>query len=131
MGNIYSAQHVAAYFIYELNEAGAFVNQNSIQQLLGQIDTIWKKIFGHGAYMETTYSPASAGYVVKEVYDAYKELGTDHIPLPAKEWYLKYGEFQLVHRTYGIPPFTQKEEMIVQKVLSRYRAALEEMSIAG
>ncbi|KGR85870.1 hypothetical protein [Lysinibacillus odysseyi] len=130
MGNIYSAQHVAAYFIYELNEVQAFVNQCSLQQLLGQINTIWKKVFGHGAFFEMTYSPASAGFVVKEVYDAYKDLGTGHILLPAKEWYLKYGEFQLVHRTYGIPPFTQKEEMIAKKVLERYRVSLEGMNIA-
>ena len=130
MGNVYSAQHVAAYFIYELNEVNVFVNQISIQQLLAQIDKMWKKVFGHGAFKEMTYSLASAGYIVKEVYDAYKDSGADHISLPAKEWYLKYGEFQLIHRTYGIPPFTQKEEMIAKKVLGHYRASLERMHIA-
>ena len=130
MGNVYSAQHVAAYFIYELNEVHTFVNQISIQHLLGQFNAIWKKAFGHDAFLEETYNLTSAEYIVKEVYDAYKELGTDHILLPAKEWYLKYGEFQLVHRTYGIPPFTQKEEMIARKVLDRYRTSVERINIA-
>ena len=130
MANVYSAQHVAAYFIYELNEVDVFINQISIQHLLGQIDSMWKKTFGHGAFSERTYDFEDAGYVVKEVYDAYKELGTGHIELPAKEWYLKYGEFQLVHRTYGIPPFTQKEEIIAQKVLHHYRSSLEGIDVA-
>jgi len=130
MGNVYSAQHVAAYFIYELNEVDTFVNQISIQHLLGQIDAMWKKVFGHGTFSEETHNLASEGYVVREVHEVYKELGTDHISLPAKEWYLKYGEFQLVHRTYGIPAFTQKEEMIARKILDRYRTTLEEINIA-
>ena len=130
MGNVYSAQHVAAYFIYELNEVDTFINPISIQHLLGRIDTMWKKAFGHGAFSENTHDLQTAGYVVKEVYDAYKEIGTDHIALPAKEWYLKYGEFQLVHRTYGIPPFTQKEEIIARKVLDRYRAFFGGIEIA-
>ena len=130
MGNVYSAQHVAAYFIYELNEVDAFINQISIQHLLGRIDSMWKKAFGHGAFSEHTYDLEATGYVVKEVYEAYKELGTEHIALPAKEWYLKYGEFQLVHRTYGIPPFTRKEEMIAREVLHHYRSSLEGIDIA-
>ncbi len=121
MGNVYSAQNFASYFVYELNEARTFVNSISIQHLLGQIDAMWKKAFGQSAFTETTHPFDKTGYVVKEVYDAYQEFGTAHLEEPAKEWFLAYGEFQLVHRTYGIPPFTKKEELLVQKVLNNYR----------
>ena len=130
MGNVYSAQHVAAYFVYELNEVHSFVNQISIQHLLGQVDAMWKKAFGHSAFSEITHDLEATSYIVKEVYDAYKENGTNHIEEPAKEWYLKYGEFQLVYRTYGIPPFTQKEEIIVKKVLDRYRNSFSNIDVA-
>ena len=121
MGNVYSAQHVAAYFVYKLNEVNTFVNQISIQHLLGQVNAMWKKAFGHSAFSEITHDVEATGYVVKEVYDAYKDQGTNHLAEPAKEWYLKYGEFQLIHRTYGVPPFTKKEEAMVKKVLDHYR----------
>lgn len=130
MGNVYSAQNVAAYFVYELNEVHTFVNQISIQYLLGQVNAMWKKAFGHSAFSEITHDLEATGYVVKEVYDAYKEYGTNHLEEPAKEWYLKYGEFQLVHRTYGVPPFTKKEEMIAKKVLDRYRHSFGDINIA-
>lgn len=123
MSNGYSAQSFAAYFVYELNEVHAFVNQISIQHLLGRIDTMWKKAFGYCAFTEGTHNVEETGYTVKEVFDAYKENGTAHIEEPAKEWFLAYGEFQLVHRTYGIPPFTKKEEILVKKLLDRYRSS--------
>ena len=121
MGNVYSAQNITAYFVYELNEVETFINQKAIQNLLAVVDTMWKKTFGHSAFSEETHDFASAGYVVKEVYEAYKEHGGDHIDIPAKEWYLAYGEFQLVHCTYGIPAFTKKEEIIIRKIVDRYR----------
>lgn len=121
MGNVYSAQNVAAYFIYELNELDTFINGKSIQQLLAAVEVMWNKTFGHSAFSEEKHALESTGYLVKEVYEAYKEHGIDHIILPAKEWYLAFGQFQLVHRTYGIPAFTRKEEMIVRKILEHYR----------
>ena len=130
MGNVYSAQNVAAYFVYELNEVHTFVNQISIQHLLGQVNAMWKKAFGHSAFSEVTHDLEVTGYAVKEVYDAYKEHGTNHLAEPAKEWYLKYGEFQLVYRTYGVPSFTKKEEKIVKKVLDAYRHSFGDSSIA-
>ena len=131
MGNVYSAQNVAAYFVYELNEVHTFVNQISIQHLLGQVNAMWKEAFGRSAFSELTHDFEETGYVVKEVYDAYKENGTNHVEEPAKEWFLKYGDFQLVHRTYGIPPFTKEEETIVKKVLDHYRHSFGGMNIAG
>lgn len=121
MRNVYSAQNVAAYFVYELNEVETFINQISIQHLLSVVEVMWKKAFGHSAFSEETHDPASTGYVVKEVYEAYKEHGANHITIPAKEWFLAYGQFQLVHRTYGIPAFTIKEEIIIKKIVDRYR----------
>lgn len=123
MSNVYSAQNFAAYFVYELNDVQTFVNQISIQHLLGQIDAMWKRAFGHSAFTESTHDLQETGYTVKEVFDAYKENESSHIEEPAKEWFLAYGQFQLVHRTYGIPPFTQKEEIIVQKLLNHYRSS--------
>lgn len=123
MNNVYSAQNFAAYFVYELNEVQTFVNQISIQHLLGQINAMWKQAFGQNAFTESTHNLAETGYTVKEVFDAYEENGTGHIEEPAKEWFLAYGEFQLVYRAYGIPAFTQKEEMLVRKLLNRYRSS--------
>ncbi|MGG2109037.1 hypothetical protein ABFY60_00805 [Lysinibacillus pakistanensis] len=54
------------------------------------------------------------GYTVKEVFEAYEKYGASHIPLPATEFYLKYGTFQLVERTYAIPNFTRDEIELVQ-----------------
>ena len=130
MGNVYSAQNVAAYFVYELNEVHTFVNQISIQHVLGQVNAMWQKAFGHSAFSEKIHDFKTTGYVIKEVYDAYKEYGTNHLQEPAKEWFLKFGDFQLVHRTYGVPAFTQKEEIIVKKILDRYRHSVGNRNIA-
>jgi hypothetical protein len=121
MSNVYSAQNVAAYFVYDLNEVHTFVNQLSIQHLLQQVDQQWKKQFGHNAFHEQTHCLEAAGYYVKEVHEAYVENGYNHIALPAREWFLKYGEFQLVYRTYGIPAFTEQEQQLIDAVLDRYR----------
>lgn len=120
MGKIYSAQNVVSYFIYELNDLHTFINAASIQHLLAEVELEWQKVYGHSAFSEKTYSLASEGYIVKEVYDAYKENEDNHITLPAKEWFLKFGEFQLVHRTYGIPNFTEEEEKRVKSILNKY-----------
>jgi len=120
MGNIYSAQNIAAYFIYEINEKGAFVNPFSIQHLLAVVDNLWHKTFGHTAFKEETATFSESNYFVKEVFEAYKEFEDQHIALPAKEWHLEYGQFQLVHRTYAVPAFSTKEMLIVNSVLNKY-----------
>lgn len=130
MGNVYGAQNVAAHFVYELNEIHTFVNQLSIQHLLQQVDEEWKNAFGHSAYNEQAHCIHSAGYYVKEVYDAYIENGFNHIALPAREWFLKYGEFQLVYRTYGVPAFSKQEEVIINRIIDRYRGcALDDIAV--
>lgn len=124
MGNQYSAQNVAAYFIYELNERNLFINSNILQQLLLDLEIKWENKFGHSAYVEEVLSIEENGYAVKEVFEKYVDLKNDHIELPAKEWYLKYGEFQLIQRTYGIPPFSQSEEQLVQDLIEAYSKTL-------
>lgn len=121
MGNIYSAQNVAAYLIYELNEKGAFINAFSLQRLLAVVDHLWHKTFGHTAFKEKTASILENGYYVKEVFEAYKEFEDQHLALPAKEWHLEYGKFQLVHRPYGVPAFANKEQLLVNSVISKFR----------
>lgn len=120
MGNIYSAQNVASYLIYELNESNEFVNCMSIQHLLATVETRWQQAFGHTAFKEAVQSKEN-GYIVKEVFDAYAEQADHHISLPATEYYLKYGTFQLVERTYAVPNFTPGEEKVVQEALAQYR----------
>lgn len=120
MGNRYSAQNVAAYFIYEFNERNLFINANLLQELLFEVEVKWETLFGHSAFKEEVISIEKNGYAIKEVYEKYKELKDNHIDLPAKDWYLAYGEFQLVYRTYGIPPFTSLEEQIVQDIIETY-----------
>ena len=121
MGNIYSAQNVAAYAIYELNSVKEFVNACGIQRILADVDVMWNKVFGHGAFSETTHNLKTEGYTVKEVANEYKEHGSAHLLEPAKEWFLKYGTFQLVRRPYAVPNFTAKEEIILKKALTAYR----------
>lgn len=121
MGNIYSAQNIAAYFIYELNEKGAFINAFSLQRILAEVDSLWKKVFGHTAFKEETLLDSKNNYYVKEVFEAYQEFENQHLTIPAKEWHLEYGQFQLVHRTYGVPAFTAKEMLLVNSVMNKYR----------
>lgn len=120
MGNVYSAQNVVSYLIYELNESNEFVNCMSIQHLLATVETRWQQAFGHTAFKEAVHSKEK-GYTVKEVFDAYATHADHHIALPATEIYLKYGTFQLVERTYAVPNFTHVEEKIVQEALAQYR----------
>ncbi|MFF2179518.1 hypothetical protein ACFVT8_24150 [Lysinibacillus sp. NPDC058147] len=123
MGNVYSAQNIASYLIYELNEGHVFVNNMSIQNILASVELKWQEIFGHSAFKEMVYFKEE-GYTVKEVFEAYESYGASHIPLPATEYYLKYGTFQLVERTYAIPNFTQEEIRLVQQALTQYRYKL-------
>lgn len=120
MANSYSAQNVASYFIYELNETYQFVNAIAIQQLLQQVDQLWNMQFGHSAFTEQTHCVQTTGYHVREVQEAYAEHGNKHISLPAREWFLKYGEFQLVYRTYSVPAFTVEEQQLIDRVVARY-----------
>lgn len=123
MGNIYRAQNVTAYLIYELNESHHFVNNMAIQYLLSTVESKWQQTFGHSAFEEIVYAKEE-GYTVKEVFEEYKVHGTDHISLPATEYYLQYGSFQLIERTYAIPNFTQEEIKLVQSALAQYRYRL-------
>ena len=123
MGNIYHAQNVTAYLIYELNESHHFVNNMAIQYLLSTVESKWQQTFGHSAFEEIVYAKEE-GYTVKEVFEEYKVHGTDHIALPATEYYLQYGSFQLIERTYAIPNFTQEEIKLVQSALAQYRYRL-------
>ncbi len=121
MGNVYSAQNITAYVIYELNDAKKFVNACGIQRILADVNLMWHKVFGHSAFSETTHNLATSGYIVKEVAEEYKDYGAAHLLEPAKEWFLKYGEFQLVQRPFAVPNFTAKEEIIMKKVLTAHR----------
>lgn len=123
MGNIYRAQNVTAYLIYELNESHHFVNNMAIQYLLSTVESKWQQTFGHSAFEEIVYAKEE-GYTVKEVFEEYKVHGTNHIMLPATEYYLQYGSFQLIERTYAIPNFTQEEIKLVQSALAQYRYRL-------
>ncbi len=123
MANIYRAQNVTAYLIYELNESHHFVNNMVIQYLLSTVESKWQQTFGHSAFEEIVYAKEE-GYTVKEVFEEYKVHGTDHIALPATEYYLQYGSFQLIERTYAIPNFTQEEIKLVQSALAQYRYRL-------
>ncbi|MDN4495575.1 hypothetical protein [Ureibacillus aquaedulcis] len=120
MGNIYSAQNIAAFLIYELNEKEAFINSFSLQRLLVAVDNLWFKHFGHTAFKEETTAFLESNYYIKEIYDAYKEFEDQHLILPAKEWHLEYGQFQLVHRPYGVPIFTGKEMLLINGVVSKF-----------
>lgn len=121
MGKVYSAQNVTAYIIYELNEIKEFVNACSIQQILADVNAMWHNVFGHAAFSETAHDFHKVGYTVQEVADEYKEHGSAHLLEPAKEWFLKYGEFQLVQRPYAVPNYTAKEEIVMNKILAAYR----------
>lgn len=120
MGNIYSAQNIAAYFIYELNEKKAFINSYSLQRLLAEIDDLWHKYFEHTAFKEETATTLEGSYYVKEVFEAYEEFDNRHLSLPAKEWHLEYGQFQLVLRPYGVPIFTKTELLLIKGVLNKF-----------
>ena len=120
MGNVYSAQNVAAYIIYELNDLERFVNAMTIQEILADVDMMWQKVFGYCAFSETTHYLSEVGYTVKEVAESYKEFDAAQLLEPAKEWFLKYGEFQLVHRPYAIPNYTAKEQLLMKKIINVY-----------
>ncbi|MEK4254167.1 MULTISPECIES: hypothetical protein [Ureibacillus] len=124
MKKIYSAQNFAAYIIYELNDMNTFVNAKSLQHLLEIVKKQWESVFGYSPYKEQTYTLLAHGYIVKEVYDAYKELGEQPILEPAKEWFLTYGDFQLIRRPFAVPAFSAEEERLMRKILRNYQTAL-------
>ena len=123
MENVYSAQNVTSYLIYELNEMQSFINHKGIQCLLAEIEMMWQKVFGHSIFHEATCQ-LSDGYFIKEIFDTYSEFGEQHVPLPAMEWHLPFGKFQLVRRTYSVPDFTEIEKKIIQAILKRYKYQL-------
>lgn len=120
MGNVYSAQNIASYLIYELNEVNSFVNANALQFLLAEIEYKWQIIFGHSAYSEQVHDLKN-GYVVKEVYDAYLENGFNHIVEPAKDYFLPYGQFQLIERPYAVPILTAQEQRVIETIILGYQ----------
>lgn len=124
MGNVYSAQNIAAYLIYELNEQNTFINAVALQLLLAEVEIEWNRQYGHSAFSEKIYSISENNYVVKEVYEAYKECEDHHLEVPAKEWFLEYGQFQLVYRTYGVPAFKAQEKIFVHNIINKYRETI-------
>ena len=122
MGKVYSAQNVAAYIIYELNEVKEYINACAIQQILADVNVMWQKVFGHSAFSEQTHNLETTGYVIKEVDEEYNIHGSAHILTPAREWFLKYGEFQLVQRPYAVPNYSVKEELVMTKILNAHRS---------
>lgn len=120
MGNIYSAQNVAAFFIYELNERKQFVNADALQYLLAEVESLWNEHYGHSTFSEEKANFIENPYIIKEVYETYKEYGQQHIELPAKEWYLEYGQFQLVYRTIGLPAFTAEEKLLMNIIMNKF-----------
>lgn len=118
MENQYSAQNVAAYIIYELQEKSYYMNPIQLQQVLRQVDLAWKKVFGHCAFRESTHTHKN--YYVKEVFEAYEENDLRLIEEPAREWYLPYGQFQLYYRPYGIPAYTPLEDKVMKKILNEF-----------
>lgn len=119
MTNTYSAQNVAAYFIYEMNELKSFINNEVLQYMLARVNEAWQKRFGQSAFKEEVATACDV--TVKIVHDAYVELGESHITEPAKEWDLPYGTFQLVYRSFAVPAFTAEEQSIVQNVVRQFR----------
>ncbi|RHW35805.1 hypothetical protein D1B33_11930 [Lysinibacillus yapensis] len=120
MGNIYSAQNVAAYFIYELNEQRTFINAASLQYLLTKVEEVWREQFGHSAFREKVWNFDIHGYIVKEVADTYEESGIHHLFLPAKDWFLQFGQFQLQYKTYSVPAFTNQEQDLINRIVNEY-----------
>lgn len=120
MANKYSAQNIAAYFINEMNERQAFINNEVLQYMLAELNAAWTKQFGQSAFIEEVAAPA-CHYTVKDVFEAYAEAGTAHIAAPAKEWTLPYGTFQLVYRTIREPKFTADEQRLVSHIARQHR----------
>ena len=119
MGNRYSAQHVSAFIIYELQESSIVLNSTKIQQLLKIIDFKWRKVFGQCAFLESVHSNSS--YYIKEVFETYDEqFGDGPIQEPAREWFLPYGQFTLQYRPYEVPAYSPFEELVMEKILSDY-----------
>ena len=122
MGNRYSAQHVSAFIIYELQEKSIILDSNKLQQLLKLVDFKWRKVFGQCAFLEGVHSNSS--YYIKEVFETYDEqFGNGPIEEPAREWYLPYGQFVLQYRSYGVPAYSPFEKLVMEKIVYDYIVA--------
>lgn len=128
MPNRYSAQHVSAYLIGQLNEQSVQINGFELQQLLKNVDRTWRKVFGQCAFSEQVHP--SRDYYIEDVFNTYKEqFGDGPIDRPAMEWYLPYGQFQLCLRPYTIPTFSPLENVVISRVVSEYlRIKLKKIS---
>ena len=119
MGNRYSAQHVSAFIVYELQEKSIILKCNELQQLLRLVDFKWRKVFGQCAFLESVHS--NPPYYIKEVFESYDEqFGNGPIEEPAREWFLPYGQFVLQYRPFGIPAYSPFEKLVMEKILSDY-----------
>ena len=119
MGNRYSAQHVSAFIIYELQEKSIVLNSNKLQQLLKLVDFKWRKVFGQCAFLESVHS--NTLYYIEEVFETYDEqYGIGPIQEPAREWFLPYGQFVLQYRPYGVPAYSPFEKLVMEKIIFNY-----------
>ena len=119
MGNVYSAQNIASYLIFELKEYSYTLTKQQLQSLLQTVDMNWMNIFGNRAYHEKPHT--NEAYYIEEVYITYNEqFKQNEITEPAKEWYLSYGQFQLVYQAYKVPAFSQLEKFIMHQIIESF-----------
>ena len=119
MGNAYSAQNVASFLIYELTEKSYKPTKMQLQQLLRIVDLNWMSIFGHSAFHEEKH--LNEKYYIYEVYQTYEEqFRSNYIMEPAKEWFLPYGQFQLIYRPFAVPAFSPLEKIVMQKMIKKF-----------
>ena len=128
MGNVYSAQNIASYLIFELKEYSYTLTKQQLQSLLQTVDMKWMTIFGNRACQEKPH--ANEMYYIEEVYATYNEqFKQNEITEPAKEWYLSYGQFQLVYQAYKVPAFSQLEKYIMNQIIESFlQSHLEQAS---
>ena len=119
MGKGYSAQNIASFLIYELTEKSYKPTKMQLQQLLRIVDLNWMSIFGHSAFHEKKHS--NENYYIYEVYQTYEEqFQSDYITEPAREWFLPYGQFQLIYRPFAVPAFSPLEKIVMQKIIQKF-----------
>ena len=128
MGNVYSAQNIASYLIFELKERSFTLTKQQLQSLLRTVDMNWMNIFGNRACQEKPHT--NEIFYIEEVYSTYNEqFKQNQITEPAKEWFLSYGQFQLVYQAYKVPAFSQLEKFVIQQVLENFlQSQLEQAS---
>ena len=119
MGNAYSAQNIASFLIYELTEKSYKPTKMQLQQLLRIVDLNWMSIFGQSAFHEEKHS--NGNYYIYEVFQTYEEqFHSNYITEPAKEWFLPYGQFQLIYRPFAVPAFSPLEKIVMQKIIQKF-----------